>query len=777
MKITEVSITVTREKISNPGSLEETWMELQSDSECKFFLSWHWIGPWLEQIVNFADVYLIRIVQGDKTIGLCTFLDIKKWNYFYRSRNIYFNEFPAHPYNMVIEYNSPLLRKGYESSATRALLNWFVSECSDWEEINLNAIDAKSGFYKYLNSELLCRLEITPLRHEQVNIFNRGNSGGSIDNYLSSNRRYQLRRTMRMYEKEHNSPVEFHVAENSEEALAYFREMGVLHTAYWKSKGRAGSFANSLWVNFHEKIISSPSSSRFVRIIKFCCGDYTIGYLYNFLWRDEMMNVQSGFHYSRDAKFKPGYIAHYLAMGYALENGCHSYNYLAGDAQYKRSLSNHKDNLVWLRIRKPLLKFRILYRGIRKTFKQGKHPDNAGLDAYQCCNRAIVLASGINGLGAVKSLHKAGISVIAVANSENDLAAKSNTVSSLHIIRDGPGWEAEVLKLIRETAGTSRPAIIACSDRGGNLLADYQDEIRKYCTFLTPDPVILRSLNDKKDEIEFLKSHNIPLPESISSLDAGGLRSLRLPVIIKPRTYEGYSIINAKNIIIEDTGQREAFTRAYGEILDKFIAQEIISGPDTNLWVCNATFDQHSRLFCAFTFRRLGTSPSHFGVTSLASSEYNPRIIEISERLGAIFNYRGPVMFEFKYDPASDDYLYIETNPRLGMCNWFDTLCGVNNVAVSCALSQNGEFFIPTIQKQNIYYWNFYSDMIARIENRENPLSVLKLYMKLAPEKKIWAIYSFPDFKPFIYSSIYNFKSMFLRTIKYFSRKKSMFSD
>jgi CelD/BcsL family acetyltransferase involved in cellulose biosynthesis len=52
-------------------------------------------------------------------------------------------------------------------------------------------------------------------------------------------------------------------------------------------------------------------------------------------------------------------VSHALAIDHALAAGASVYDFLAGDVQYKQSLANGADMLVWLVARKPRFKYRV----------------------------------------------------------------------------------------------------------------------------------------------------------------------------------------------------------------------------------------------------------------------------------------------------------------------------------------------------------------------------------------------------------------------------------
>lgn len=363
----------------------------------------------------------------------------------------------------------------------------------------------------------------------------------------------------------------------------------------------------------------------------------------------------------------------------------------------------------------------------------------------------IILASGLNGLGAVRSATHACLRTYTLLMDQSDLSAYSRFSQYRFLIPLPPSLEdiRKVLDNLRKTE--SRPGVlIACSDYAAELLGQLKTEGYTNHYLMVPGAETTDILNDKKLEAEFMLEGGIILPKTYGELSVDTLD--RYPIIIKPRTFRDYELLGAKNRIIHSEKELTDFRDQFTEYLDRFIAQEVIHGGDENLWVCNVTFDKDKLLTACFVFKRLGTMPSHFGVTSLAISLYNPDLQEACEKIGRVLGYTGPAMIEFKKDPATNRYYYIETNPRLGMCNWFDTQCGINNI-LACTLAAYGEKVHFAPQKNHRVYLNFFGDLVARLENHERLIDIVRLYASLLKYPRSGAVFYWRDPRPALHYS------------------------
>src|SRR5690606_21298653 len=142
-------------------------------------------------------------------------------------------------------------------------------------------------------------------------------------------------------------------------ALLYFQAMGELHTQRWNRVGKDGSFANPQWVAFHKAVICEGFGRGEIQLLKISAADKTIGYVYSFIWRGTAYMLQSGFAHEEDNTKRPRIIAHCLAMQHTSLLGMHTYDYMCGDAEYKKSLAQSRPHLVWGRMqqKKPMLIF------------------------------------------------------------------------------------------------------------------------------------------------------------------------------------------------------------------------------------------------------------------------------------------------------------------------------------------------------------------------------------------------------------------------------------
>jgi len=332
------------------GSLETQWRALEEQSVCSFFQSWSWISAWLQLIGMRAGLSVYECYKDENLIALgIVSQDMIRRRQLFRSRVISINEVSNTDLNMFIEYNGLLTIKGCEAEALQQLICDLDVCDSSWDELNFTNIphEIYSGLY-------FERLNLRPIQDTQCTpwIASLENAAelDAIINRLSRNRRWQIRRSIKEYEKE--GPLRIEAATTVEEALNYFHLLGILHTERWNRVGLKGSFAKPNWVLFHQSLIASAFNRGEIQLLRIRCGSRDIGYIYNFIWRDSVLMLQSGFVSEQKNILRPGYISHILAMQLNAQSGAAQYDFMIGDADYKQVLATAHPPLVSLRLQR-----------------------------------------------------------------------------------------------------------------------------------------------------------------------------------------------------------------------------------------------------------------------------------------------------------------------------------------------------------------------------------------------------------------------------------------
>jgi len=308
-----------------------------------------------------VELYLLKVVDGDKLIGLAIFGARTLMRHrFVRSRTLLLYETGSKEMDrMTIEYNSILAETGSEREVVLAGVKCVKAANITWDELMVSGVEARAfetwqATIQGTDTRLILRQESTcPF----VDLDAVRKSGGDYLALLSSNTRQQIRQSIKAYEKAGSLSIS--VASSEELAVEYLHELQEMHDTHWRGRGQDGAFGSEFTRNFHDRLIREAVARSELQMLRVTVGREIIGYLYNFTTGGHVYFYQSGFKYSEDRKLRPGLVCHYLAVMHNLESGNRIYDFLSGAQRYKQSLATANVKMYWFALQKPRIVFAV----------------------------------------------------------------------------------------------------------------------------------------------------------------------------------------------------------------------------------------------------------------------------------------------------------------------------------------------------------------------------------------------------------------------------------
>jgi hypothetical protein len=325
-------------------AVPDWWASLyQTACNGAVFLSQEWLGTWLECYGDAFDGKWVSWSCDGRVVGGCLLLikPVKIGGLSFRT--IFLNASGATAERSPLaECNDVLYVEGF-GDAIADDLTALLSEM-EWHRLDLAAC-ATDGIVSRVFSAVPSRH--TEIEHKVAPYINFSDlPDAPFNKNLTGNTRSQIQRCQRIYEGM-AGPVSLNVAASIEQALQYFDEMAHMHNARWSLKGAVGSFSNQLAVKFHRTLISRLWPGGAVDLVCVKAGETNIGFLYNFITFGKAYFFQSGFAYQQNNKLKPGLLTHSLAIENYRQRGLREYDFMVGNAPYKRSFSTHERALFW----------------------------------------------------------------------------------------------------------------------------------------------------------------------------------------------------------------------------------------------------------------------------------------------------------------------------------------------------------------------------------------------------------------------------------------------
>ena len=371
----------------NIKRIREIWEGLEAGSNISYFLSWGWIENWIAGLPDHVKLELVVFLEGNDPrlaffTGKLTLTlehgDFHGQRHLFNRRGWFLNTTGVPAFDRVCpEYNG-FLCKQHESFKLADILK---SLPDSWDEFYLpgldmrsfpgtEALDNHSPYKTIIKDDMIVQSPFVDLDMVRAR-------GGDYLSLLSANTRSQINRSYRLCDK--IAPVQLEVARDRQSAMNIYHELVALHDDAWTNRGQEGAFSSDYLFQFHKQLIQSRFEYDEIQLLRIKCADKTIGCLYNFVYKNNVYFYQSGINYNLDKRLKPGLVIHVEAVRHNATLDHKTYDFLGGGSRYKMSLATHHNRLIWIRLQKPLLKFRIenalkmlKYRtiGLLKIFKK-----------------------------------------------------------------------------------------------------------------------------------------------------------------------------------------------------------------------------------------------------------------------------------------------------------------------------------------------------------------------------------------------------------------------
>jgi CelD/BcsL family acetyltransferase involved in cellulose biosynthesis len=363
-------LTVTTESAATSATLRSDWLNLEHRAELTVFLSWQWLGHWLD--IYKPDAFVIRVTEGERVIGLGLMVEADERRHgVLKSRCLRLHQTGHKLLDQIwIEYNGFLAERGKEDTVAKACLEHLCQTMPGWDEFILGAIDADeadryariTGLYKHVRWEAPCfGVDLNSLRQ----------SGKHYLDTLSRNTRYQINRAHRLYGE--RGEVTLKRPNSVDEALEVFDGIGPRHMERWGNAPDQSGFANPDFVRFHRELIRAQWAEGGIDLVSVVAGDEQIACFYNLLHNQVVYFYLGGMMLESDNRLKPGLLGHSLCIEDYRHHGFHYYDFMGGDERYKSNLGHFHRNLVQIALQRPRFKLKLedVARRAKKSMAQG----------------------------------------------------------------------------------------------------------------------------------------------------------------------------------------------------------------------------------------------------------------------------------------------------------------------------------------------------------------------------------------------------------------------
>jgi predicted ATP-grasp superfamily ATP-dependent carboligase len=305
---------------------------------------------------------------------------------------------------------------------------------------------------------------------------------------------------------------------------------------------------------------------------------------------------------------------------------------------------------------------------------------------------AVVDVGWVNGLAAIRSLGRAGVTVFAVDHRASALGFRSRFAHKI-LAADPQVDEAgfvEALRGLAHRAGAPLP-VFPTHDPALNAIARNLDD-----SLLTPFPAweTLAAVQSKRSQLERAVASGIQVPTTRhprSPTDArAAAEELGLPVLVKPSDSVGFKRRFRRQAFRCDTPAEVETAYARAQEFEPMV-QEFVPGADDTLYSVGSYLARDGRVLAVFCGRKLRQTPPGIGTCRVGEAVWVQEVVDAALTLLRTFGYHGLSQVEFKRDARDGRFKLMEINPRLWQWHGLAAACGVDLPRIAYADLTGGD--------------------------------------------------------------------------------------
>jgi glycosyltransferase involved in cell wall biosynthesis len=350
---------------SSSGGLPEWWEPLlRVAGNASIFLTAAWMQTWLETYgVNFRGLW-VHWEMDAQVVGGCLLLERTDWRRGIPLRTVYFNatgeSSRPSPY---AEFNDVVHVPAHANAIASDLCR--LVSTRRWSRLQLSGYEPGGVFARLV--EMLPHAAVERETEAARYVDLRGIGERAFETTLTGKSGTYVRRNHRWY-SDHRGTIEVRRAGDADEAKQMFADLRGLHIARFAARGESTSLADDAVVAFHNRLIERLWPSGQVEFLRVGTAESAIGFLYNYVIDAKVFVFQTGFAYESGSKWSPGLLTHASAIENYRGRGIHEYDFLSGEALYKRTLANRSRELCWSTVYRDRLPL-VAILGARRVFK------------------------------------------------------------------------------------------------------------------------------------------------------------------------------------------------------------------------------------------------------------------------------------------------------------------------------------------------------------------------------------------------------------------------
>lgn len=294
---------------------------------------------------------------------------------------------------------------------------------------------------------------------------------------------------------------------------------------------------------------------------------------------------------------------------------------------------------------------------------------------------AIVVGGGLNALGVVRSLGRAGVPVRVLDTDAHSPAMRSRWGSAQVVPTvEGAPFMAELQRTVASLG--QRVVLFLTEEKAVNTVSELRTSLPASALIRLPEHQRLMQLMHKQGFQELAEAMAAPVPRTVrlqSSRDLSLVRALNYPCVLKPseKNYE-YGARFKKAYKVASTEEVDALYREIEPVMADMVVQEWIEGADGDIYFCLQYIGGQGQVVSSFPGRKIRSWPPRIGGTASCTAAWE-HAKELGDTTAAFFRkvgFTGMGSMEYKRDAR--DGLFYMVEPTVGRTDFQEEVATVN---------------------------------------------------------------------------------------------------
>lgn len=312
--------------------------------------------------------------------------------------------------------------------------------------------------------------------------------------------------------------------------------------------------------------------------------------------------------------------------------------------------------------------------------------------------------------------------------------------------------------LVNLSSKYSGAVIFPTDDEYLITIAKHKKLLSEHFIIATNDLEIISKLVNKSYVYEISSKAGIPTPKNLvtsNNNDAYNFaKEIGFPCLVKPSQSHIYVKAFGKKMakVFDFQALEKELDEAASLNLEVMI-QEFIPGNDCDNYSYWG-FRYKDSFYAEATAQKVRNDPPGTGSPRVQVTKNIPELIPLSRKILNELNYQGYANVEYKKDTRTNEYKFMEINPRINRCMQQAIAGGIDYPWLIFNQLKNDVLPTNLNCKEGIYWIDLAKDMIRNFQFRNIEKYNLKEYLYPYFHKHVFAVLSFSDIKPFIKRSI-----------------------